>query len=214
MIAAPEKNNEIIEANDQISSNHLKLIDATIETIAARGLADTTIAHVAKKAGVSQGYANFKFKSKENLLLSSLQYLSDEYKSSWQSIFEEKNLDPIDRILRILDNDFSEKIANRNKISVWMAFDSEVKFRPSYLNICQHQDEIYSNQMEKLIKELNHLTKQTNFTPKEISESYHSMVDGLWQRILFDPKIYTNQFCRNIVLKYFKSIYVDEKRFS
>ena len=160
MIAAPEKNNEIIEANDQISSNHLKLIDATIETIAERGLADTTIAHVAKKAGVSQGYANFKFKSKENLLLSSLQYLSDEYKSSWQSIFEEKNLDPIDRILRILDNDFSEKIANRNKISVWMAFYSEVKFRPSYLNICQHQDDIYSNQMEKLIKELNHLTKQ------------------------------------------------------
>ena len=211
MIAAPKKNNEITEANDQISSNHLKLID---ETIAERGLADTTIAHVAKKAGVSQGYANFKFKSKENLLLSSLQYLSDEYKSSWQSIFEEKNLDPIDRILRILDNDFSEKIANRNKISVWMAFYSEVKFRPSYLNICQHQDEIYSNQMEKLIKELNHLTKQTNFTPKEISESYHSMVDGLWQRILFDPKIYTNQFCRNIVLKYFKSIYVDEKRFS
>ena len=147
MIAAPKKNNEITEANDQISSNHLKLIDATIETIAERGLADTTIAHVAKKAGVSQGYANFKFKSKENLLLSSLQYLSDEYKSSWQSIFEEKNLDPIDRILRILDNDFSEKIANRNKISVWMAFYSEVKFRPSYLSICQHQDEIYSNQM-------------------------------------------------------------------
>ena len=214
MKAAPKKNNEIIEANDQISSNHLKLIDATIETIAARGLADTTIAHVAKKAGVSQGYANFKFKSKENLLLSSLQYLSDEYKSSWQSIFEEKNLDPIDRILRILDNDFSEKIANRNKISVWMAFYSEVKFRPSYLSICQHQDEIYSNQMEKLIKELNHLTNQKNFTPKEISESYHSMVDGLWQRILFDPKIYTNEFCRNIVLKYFKSIYVNEKRFS
>ena len=49
MIAAPEKNNEIIETNNQISSNHLKLIDATIETIAARGLADTTIAHVAKK---------------------------------------------------------------------------------------------------------------------------------------------------------------------
>ena len=140
--------------------------------------------------------------------------MSDEYKSSWQSIFEERNLDPIDRILRILDNDFSEKIANRNKISVWMAFYSEVKFRPSYLNICQHQDEIYSDQMEKLIKELNHLTNQKNFTPKEISESYHSMVDGLWQRILFDPKIYTNQFCRNIVLKYFKSIYVDEKRFS
>ena len=106
----------------EISVNHQKLIDATIETIAKRGLADTTIAHVAKRAKVSQGYANFRFKSKDNLLISALQYLSDEYKKSWQKIFEEKNIDPIDRIIRIIQNDFSSKIANRNKISVWIAF--------------------------------------------------------------------------------------------
>ena len=181
----------------EISVNHQKLIDATIETIAKRGLADTTIAHVAKRAKVSQGYANFRFKSKDNLLISSLQYLSDEYKKSWQKIFEEKNIDPIDRIIRIIQNDFSSKIANRNKISVWIAFYSEVKFRPSYLAICQRQDEIYSQLMDKLV-----------------SETYHSMVDGLWQRILFDPKIYTNEFCKNLVLKYFKSIYVNEDRFA
>ena len=51
----------------EISVNHQKLIDATIETIAKRGLADTTIAHVAKRAKVSQGYANFRFKSKDNI---------------------------------------------------------------------------------------------------------------------------------------------------
>ena len=198
----------------EISVNHHKLIDATIETIAKRGLAYTTIAHVAKRAKVSQGYANFRFKSKDNLLISSLQYLSDEYKKSWQKIFEEKNIDPIDRIIRIIQNDFSSKIANRNKISVWIAFYSEVKFRPSYLAICQRQDEIYSQQMEKLVSEINNIANQKEFTPKEVSETYHSMVDGLWQRILFDPKIYTNEFCKNLVLKYFKSIYVNEDRFA
>ena len=198
----------------EISVNHQKLIDATIETIAKRGLADTTIAHVAKRAKVSQGYANFRFKSKDNLLISSLQYLSDEYKKSWQKIFEEKNIDPIDRIIRIIQNDFSSKIANRNKISVWIAFYSEVKFRPSYLAICQRKDEIYSQQMEKLVSEINKIANQKEFTPKEVSETYHSMVDGLWQRILFDPKIYTNEFCKNLVLKYFKSIYVNEDRFA
>ncbi len=198
----------------EISVNHQKLIDATIETIAKRGLADTTIAHVAKRAKVSQGYANFRFKSKDNLLISSLQYLSDEYKKSWQKIFEEKNIDPIDRIIRIIQNDFSSKIANRNKISVWIAFYSEVKFRPSYLAICQRQDKIYSQQMEKLVSEINNIANQKEFTPKEVSETYHSMVDGLWQRILFDPKIYTNEFCKNLVLKYFKSIYVNEDRFA
>ena len=198
----------------EISVNHQKLIDATIETIAKRGLADTTIAHVAKRAKVSQGYANFRFKSKDNLLISSLQYLSDEYKKSWQKIFEENNIDPIDRIIRIVQNDFSSKIANRNKISVWIASYSDVKFRPSYLTICQRQDEINSQQMEKLVNEINNITNQKEFTPKEVSETYHSMVDGLWQRILFDPKIYTNEFCKNLVLKYFKSIYVNEDRFA
>ena len=40
------------DKNSEISVNHQKLIDATIETIAKRGLADTTISHVAKKAAI------------------------------------------------------------------------------------------------------------------------------------------------------------------
>ena len=210
---SPKQIEASVEKSSEISVNHQKLIDATIETIAQRGLADTTISHVAKKAKVSQGYANFRFKSKENLLLSSLQFLSDEYKKSWQKIFEEENLDPIDRLLKICENDFSKKIANRNKISVWIAFYSEVKFRPSYLSICQKQDDIYLQQMEKLIDKINNKTGQSSLSAIEISETYHSMVDGLWQRILFDPKIYSNEFCKSLIIKYFKSIYQNEKGF-
>ena len=210
---SPKQIEASVEKSSEISVNHQKLIDATIETIAQRGLADTTISHVAKKAKVSQGYANFRFKSKENLLLSSLQFLSDEYKKSWQKIFEEENLDPIDRLLKICENDFSKKIANRNKISVWIAFYSEVKFRPSYLSICQKQDDIYLQQMEKLIDKINSKTGQSSLSAIEISETYHSMVDGLWQRILFDPKIYSNEFCKSLIIKYFKSIYQNEKGF-
>ena len=105
------------------------------------------------------------------------------------------------------------QFANRNKIAVWVSFYSEVKFRPSYLSICQKQDEIYSSQMEKLIKEVNILNNQSFLTPREISETYLSMVDGLWQRILFDPKMYSHVFCKDLIKKYFRNIYTDEKRF-
>ena len=193
--------------NIELSTNHQKLINATIETIAKRGLGETTISHVAKKARVSQGYANFKFKSKENLLLSSLQFLSDEYKKSWSKILEDQNISPEERVLKIIENDFSPKIANRNKIAVWFAFYSEVKFRPSYLSICQYQDEIYSQQMEKLIQEINDKNNDKGLQANEISETFHSMVDGLWQRILFDPKNYTNEFCKKLVKNYFKTIF-------
>ena len=154
-----------------------------------------------------------RLSSKENLLLSSLKFLSDEYKNSWQRIFEDNNLDPVGRVIKIIENDFSGKIANRNKIAVWVSFYSEVKFRPSYLSICQKQDEIYSSQMEKLIKEVNILNNQSFLTPREISETYLSMVDGLWQRILFDPKMYSHVFCKDLIKKYFRNIYADEKRF-
>ena len=116
-------------------------------------------------------------------------------------------------MLRICENDFSKKIANQNKISVWIAFYSEVKFRPSYRSVCQDQDEIYLNQTKKLIDEINRVTNQNSLTSVEISETYHSMVDGLWQRILFEPKVYTNEFCKSLIIKYFKSIYPEEIRF-
>ena len=96
---------------------------------------------------------------------------------------------------------------------MWIAFYSEVKFRPSYLSVCQKQDQIYLHQMEKLIDEINTKTNQNSLSAVEISESYHSMVDGLWQRILFDPKIYTNEFCKNLIVKYFRSIYPNEAKF-
>ena len=44
--------------NEKLSANHQKLIDATIESIAQRGLGETTISHVSSLAGVSQGYAH------------------------------------------------------------------------------------------------------------------------------------------------------------
>jgi len=47
--------------NEKLSANHQKLIDATIESIAQRGLGETTISHVSSLAGVSQGYAHFRF---------------------------------------------------------------------------------------------------------------------------------------------------------
>ena len=202
------KNKDISSSQQaELSTNHQKLIDATIETIAKRGLGETTISHVAQAAKVSQGYANFRFKSKENLLLSSLKFISDEYKKSWGKIFEDQNIIPKERVLKIIENDFSSKIASRNKIAVWIAFYSEVKFRPSYLSICQHQDEIYSEQMEKLIQEILDENKEKNISAKEISETYLSMVDGLWQRILFDPKVYSHEFCKKLVNNYFKTVF-------
>ena len=195
---------------EKFSANHQKLIDATIESISQRGLSETTISHVSALAGVSQGYAHFRFKSKENLLISSLKYLSDEYKDSWSSIFKEKNLLPLNRLIKIIENDFHPRIASRKKIAVWFSFYSEVKFIPAYQSICQDQDHIYFDQLKKVIQDIVDNTSNKNLDSSEISETYLSLVDGLWQKILFDRKHYSNEFCKNLTYQYFKSIFPNE----
>ena len=195
---------------EKFSANHQKLIDATIESISQRGLSETTISHVSTLAGVSQGYAHFRFKSKENLLISSLKYLSDEYKDSWSSIFKEKNLLPLNRLIKIIENDFHPRIASRKKIAVWFSFYSEVKFIPAYQSICQDQDKIYFDQLKKVIQDIVDNTSNKNLDSSEISETYLSLVDGLWQKILFDRKHYSNEFCKNLTYQYFKSIFPNE----
>ena len=193
--------------NEKLSANHQKLIDATIESIAQRGLGETTISHVSSLAGVSQGYAHFRFKSKENLLISSLQYLSNEYMESWSKIFEDKKLAPIDQLSKIIENDFHPRIANRKKIAVWFSFYSEVKFIPAYQSICQDQDQIYFEQFKRVLSDLIKNNTTENLDAGEISETYLALVDGLWQKILFDRKNYSNEFCKKLIYKYFKTIF-------
>jgi len=56
-----------------------QLIEATIDCIDRLGFSQTTLAHIAKQAGVSQGNVVFHFRSKDALLEQALRYLSDEY---------------------------------------------------------------------------------------------------------------------------------------
>src|SRR3982751_5450590 len=65
-----------------------QLIEATIDSLAKRGYADTTLANVADGAKLSRGIVNFHFESKEKLLVATLQYMADEYSNHWNNALE------------------------------------------------------------------------------------------------------------------------------
>lgn len=46
------------------AANRRKLIEATIDSIAERGLVDTTVSAVVERAGLSRGMVNLQFESK------------------------------------------------------------------------------------------------------------------------------------------------------
>ena len=71
-----------------------QLIESTIETLALRGYASTTLTEVARTAGLSHGLVNFHFESKAKLLAETLQFLAEEYRLNWMHYLD---LAPPDR---------------------------------------------------------------------------------------------------------------------
>ena len=80
-----------------------QLIDATIKCISKKGLGSTTLADVAKEAGLSQGIVNLHFNSKDNLLAETLRFLAEDYDMEFRQALEKSAPDPAAKLLALME---------------------------------------------------------------------------------------------------------------
>jgi len=165
-----------------------QIISATIESINRVGFAETTLATVAKLAGMSQASLIFHFGSKDALLVETLQFLSDEHQAAWKKAYAATPDSPLARICALIKTDFSPHLCNRKKIAVWQAFWGEAKTRPTYLHICDSRD---NERFEVMVRECGRLIAEDpadRRNPEDIASTIDGLSDGLWQRILINYK--------------------------
>src|ERR1043165_7360050 len=121
----------------------LQLIEATIDSLAKRGYAETTMADVADGAGLSRGIVNFHFESKEKLLIATLQHMYDEYSAHWRASLQKAGDDPARQLQQLVWADFDRAICNKRKLAAWLAFWGEAKSRPVYQALSSSRDAYY-----------------------------------------------------------------------
>lgn len=117
-----------------------QLIEATIATIARRGMTQVTLNEVAKTAGVSHGLVNFHFRSKDLLLAETLAAMSDQHRAIWATALEEAGASPGERLNALIRAEFSEPNQSPERLSAWCAFWGESQHRPLYLEQCGEND--------------------------------------------------------------------------
>ena len=79
------------------------LIQATLNVIAKRGLAGTTLTTVSEESGLSRSSVGFHFKSKDQMLAEALQHLLQEYRQGWKTIDEQNELAPAEKLTALID---------------------------------------------------------------------------------------------------------------
>lgn len=162
-----------------------QLIEATIDSLAKRGYSDTTLANVADGAGLSRGIVNFHFESKEKLLVSTLQFMSDEYATHWNNALEKAGPRPADKIWSLVNADFDRRICTKRKLAAWCAFWGEAKSRPTYQALCGASDQNYQQTFVELCAELK-ADGGYSYDAEPMALGICSMMEGLWFRLMMN----------------------------
>jgi len=165
-----------------------KLITATINSIAKRGFAETTLARVSAGAGLSRGIVNFHFRSKDALFLEALKFLSREYQQNRTRAFDEAGPTPAEKLEAVLMVDFEPPICCRNRLAAWFAFYGEAKTRPTYMAACSEVDEVAFNSTVELCRTIIEEGGYPNLHPVRIAEGLTTMTEGHWLNILISPQ--------------------------
>ncbi len=166
-----------------------QLIEATIETIAARGFARTTLTDVARMAGLSHGLVNFHFQSKDKLLTETLLYLAEEYRLNWTGALEAAGPDPVARLDAMLRADFEPAICTPSRLSAWCAFWGEAQCRPMYQEQCGSNDEAYIAVMESICARMI-AAGDGSGDPARIARVLRVTIEGVWLDLMTMTKPY------------------------
>jgi len=175
-----------------------QLINATIRSVASRGLSDTTMATVASEAGLSQGIINLHFQSKERLLVETLKYIADEYRQAWKKALDGAGASPAERLEALVMVDFRLPVCDRNKLAVWFAFWGESKSRPTYRRICAERDRAYRKEMVRVCQDLIDEGGYKRIDAETVTAGLSAMTSGLWLDMLTNPRSMSRRDGRDI----------------
>jgi AcrR family transcriptional regulator len=183
-----------------------QLIEATIDAIAKRGYAATTMADVADGAGLSRGIVNFHFESKENLLAETLSYMSKFYRSNWEAALKKGGLDPAKTLWELVRSDFDRKVCNRRIIAAWSGLRAEARSRPAYQRICGHHDTAFRKILKDLFSQLK-IAGDYSMDAEKLALTLESVLEGMWLQILMGRENMTRQQAHGCAIEYLVAIF-------
>lgn len=162
-----------------------QLIAAALDSIAKRGLMETTITHISKGAGMSRGIINFYFTSKEMMLRETLKTLIDEYETEWGEALAKAGDDGRVRLTALVMAHFGKKLCSARRLNVMSAFWGHAATQAAYRN----QLEAADLKIETAFTEaLAHTLGSSLEEAKHSATQLHALIRGLWLTFMLNPQ--------------------------
>ncbi|MGX5914028.1 transcriptional regulator BetI [Aliidiomarina sp. Khilg15.8] len=175
------------------SMRRQQLIDATIDVVADVGLRGATINLIARKAGMSSGIISHYFGGKQALIEASVRFLLSQLK------MEHSPDSPYDRLMKIIDLNFSDVQQADASTKTWLSFWGH----------SMHDPDLYRLQelnKRRLVSNLRYSFKQLldKEAACEAAEVTAALIDGFWLRCALSRANHekfsqAKGFCKNYI---------------
>jgi TetR/AcrR family transcriptional repressor of bet genes len=184
-----------------------EIISAAADSIARVGFADTTLATVAREAGMSPASLVFYFETKDALLTETLRQMAEQFTENWKTMLARAPDDPVARLVVMVKSSFSPKVCSQKSIAIWHAFYGEAKTRPAYLKICgEHDEERYEALREVCAAVLEADGKSTDGAV-DLSILIDALSDGLWVDILTSAGATNRREALRLAIQHLKTLF-------
>jgi len=161
-----------------------QLIEAAIRAISQHGIGETTIADVVKEAGMANGAVNQYFASKDMLLLEALRAVTGEFRAIWHQARTKAGNDPAAILEAVTMAQLHPKVCRHERISVWVAYWSETRFRPKYMEVCTESDAEYGEALINASRVLAQSGRYKTLDAEKAGQFLLAAGDGLWVNIM------------------------------
>ena len=182
-----------------------QLIEAAIRAISQHGIGETTIADVVKEAGMANGAVNQYFASKDMLLLEALRAVTGEFREIWHQARTKAGSDPAAILDAVTMAQFHPKVCRHERISVWVAYWSETRFRPKYMEVCTESDAEYGEALMTACRALAQSGRYKNLDAEKAGQFLLAAGDGLWVNIMLG--LITRDRAADLMRAHLKSVF-------
>lgn len=153
-----------------------QLIDATVATIEAHGFAETTIARISQRAGLSSGIIGHYFGGKNALLAATMRWLLSELRDELLSR-QRRARTPIERIEAIIGANFAPEQFTPRVCAAWLSFYGQVPYEPELARL-------HGIYLRRMHSNLRHAFGELlpDGDADRAAHGVGAMIDGIWVR--------------------------------
>ncbi|MGK4343570.1 HTH-type transcriptional regulator BetI [Pseudomonas oleovorans subsp. oleovorans] len=175
-----------------------QLIAATLEAVDQVGMADASIAYIARLAGVSNGIISHYFNDKNGLLEATMRHLMqalrDAVAERRQALSDDS---PRAHLRAMIDGNFDDSQVNGPAMKTWLAFWASSMHQPALRRLQRVNDHrLYSNLCGQFHRALPQ--DQARFAARGLA----SLIDGLWLRGALSGEAFDTEQARRIAYDY------------